>query len=97
MCSLTSPTLCSMFPSHDASVIVVMYTHQMRRLQINIDEELDETLAAEAARRHMSRAALIREVVRERLGPAPSGDPMGGLVGDIDDDAGDIDSVVYGT
>jgi hypothetical protein len=41
---------------------------------------------------------LIREFVRERLTrerPAPS-DPMSELIGDIDDDAGDIDAVVYG-
>jgi hypothetical protein len=51
----------------------------------------------EAARRGVSRAALIREYVRERLGGRPVGvDPMAALVGDIDDDAGDIDSVIYG-
>ncbi len=69
----------------------------MRRLQISIDEALDEALATEAARRHMSRAALIRELVRERLGPAQDRDPMAALVGDIDEEAGDIDRVVYGS
>jgi hypothetical protein len=69
----------------------------VRRLQISIEEDLDDRLAVEAARRGVSRAALIREYVRERLGGRPVGvDPMAALVGDIDDDAGDIDSVIYG-
>jgi hypothetical protein len=69
----------------------------VKRLQISIDEDLDEALAVEAARRHSSKAALIREYVRERLGGdmPRSHDSMADLVGDIDDDAGDIDAVVY--
>jgi hypothetical protein len=54
-------------------------------------------LAVEAARCHTSKAAIIRELVRERLGPSPAGrDPMAKLIGDIDDEANDIDAVVYG-
>ncbi|MGH8995792.1 MAG: CopG family transcriptional regulator [Acidimicrobiales bacterium] len=68
----------------------------MRRLQISIDEELDEALAVEAARRHISRAALIRELVREQLKPQRGRDSFSSLIGDIDDDAGDIDEIVYG-
>ncbi len=69
----------------------------MKRLQISIEEDLDDALAVEAARRKTSKAALIREFVRERLGGAKSGpDPMAPLIGDIDDEAGDIDDVVYG-
>jgi ribbon-helix-helix CopG family protein len=70
----------------------------VKRLQISIEEELDDALAVEAARRRTSKAALIREFVRERLdrgAPVPA-DPMADLIGDIDDEAGDIDSVVYG-
>jgi hypothetical protein len=67
----------------------------MRRLQISIDEELDEALSVEAARRRTSKAALIREFVRDRLG-GRGDDPMARLVGDIDDEAGDVDRVVYG-
>ena len=65
------------------------------RLQISIEEELDEALAVEAARRRTSKAGLIREFVRDRLGTLPGNDPMAVLIGDIDDDAGDIDAVVY--
>jgi hypothetical protein len=68
----------------------------MKRLQISIEEELDDALATEAARRKTSKAALIREFVRERLGGRrPSADPMVPLIGDIDAEAGDIDEVVY--
>ncbi|HLI38331.1 MAG TPA: CopG family transcriptional regulator [Streptosporangiaceae bacterium] len=69
----------------------------MRRLQISIDEELDEVLATEAARRHTSKAAVIRELAREHLGTREDRDPMAVLIGDIDDDAGDIDRVIYGS
>lgn len=68
----------------------------MKRLQISIEEEMDEALAGEAARRRMSKAALIREFVRERLGDRTKADPMAALVGDIDDEAGDVDTIVYG-
>jgi len=69
----------------------------MKRLQISIEEELDERLAIEAARRKVSKAALIRGYVRDRLGGERAADPLDELVGDIDDEAGDIDDVVYGT
>ena len=69
----------------------------MKRLQINIDEELDDALAVEASRRRSSKAALIRQYVREGLWRDAGGaDPMAALVGDIDDEAGDIDKVAYG-
>ena len=67
----------------------------MRRLQISVDDEVDELLDAEAARRRISKAAVVRELVKERLGRKGTSDPMAGLIGDIDDDAGAIDAVVY--
>jgi len=70
----------------------------VKRLQISIEEELDDALAVEAARRRTSKAALIREFVAERLGRGRpvAADPMADLIGDIDDEAGDIDAVLYG-
>jgi hypothetical protein len=69
----------------------------MKRLQISIEEEMDDALAVEAARRRISKAAVIRELVRDRLGGTRSApDPMAALIGDIDDEAGDIDEVLYG-
>lgn len=72
-----------------------MYHPSMRRLQISIEEDLDEALGVEAVRRNTSKAALIRQFVRERLGDDRS-DPMIALIGDIDEDAGDIDRTIYG-
>jgi hypothetical protein len=68
----------------------------MKRLQISIEEDLDEALAIEAARRHTSKAALIRQWVRERIGGDAQLDPFAALIGSIDDEAGDIDEVIYG-
>lgn len=75
-----------------------MYTHTVKRLQIYIDQELDERLAAEAAREATSKAALIRRAVREHLGqPAGAADPLAALIGAYDLEPGSIDQVVYGT
>ena len=70
----------------------------MKRLQISIEEDLDDALAIEAARRRTSKAALIREYVAERLsrGRPVRADPMANLIGDIDDEAGDLDRLLYG-
>jgi hypothetical protein len=74
-----------------------MYPSSVKRLQISIERELDDALAVEATRRGTSKAALIREYVRERLGGKRSeGDPLAPFIGSVDDEAGDIDQVVYG-
>lgn len=67
----------------------------MKRLHIYIEEDLDEALAAEALRERRSKAALIRQFVREKLDRASVPDPLDALVGSIDDEAGDIDQVLY--
>ena len=74
----------------------------MKRLQIMIDEELDEALAHQARKERVSKAALIRRYVREHLGPLPpiQEDPLWELVGMVTDGDPDesqrIDEVVYG-
>ncbi len=70
----------------------------MRRIQIYIEEELDEALQAEATKTGRSKAAIIRESVAARFGrrgKAPK-DPITALVGSIDVEPADIDEVVYG-
>ena len=67
----------------------------MKRLQIYIEEELDEALAVEAARKKVSKAALIRQFVAEQLGK-PKRDPIDALLGASDAEPAPIDDVVYG-
>lgn len=70
----------------------------MKRLQIYIEEELDQALAQEAGRTGTSKAALIRRFVGERLSVSrPTGsDPLDELVGSSDAESADVDEVVYG-
>lgn len=69
----------------------------MRRIQIYIEEELDERLGSEAARSGVSKAALIRETVALRYGiSALPADPLDQLVASLDVEPGDVDEVVYG-
>jgi Ribbon-helix-helix protein, copG family len=71
----------------------------VKRLQIMIEEELDEVLALEARREGTSKAALIRRYVRERFEPLPplEKDPLTGMIGAYEGEpAADIDEVVYG-
>lgn len=74
-----------------------MYTFVMRRIQIYIEEQLDERLGTEAARAGVSKAALIREAVARRYGDsARLADPLDPLVGSLDVEPGTVDDVVYG-
>ena len=72
----------------------------MKRLQIMIDEDLDESLAQQARNEGSSKAALIRRFVREHmqpLGPIEK-DPLWDLVGQVEgaaDDSARVDDVVY--
>jgi hypothetical protein len=69
----------------------------MKRLQIYIEEELDEALASRAVREHTSKAALIRRYVAERMKSRPRpADPLDALIGSIDERPDAIDDVVYG-
>jgi hypothetical protein len=70
----------------------------VKRLQIYIEEEIDDRLGIEAARRGVSKAAIVRDAVRRHLSDGNHGlEPLEALVGDIDaDPVDDIDEVVYG-
>ena len=66
-----------------------------------IEEELDEALEQQARKEHVSKAALIRRYVREKLRPLPpiEEDPLWELVGMAKGDDGynstNVDDVVY--
>ncbi len=75
---------------------------EVKRLQIMIEEELDAELGRQARREGVSKAALIRRYVGERLQvaswPPIREDPLWELVG-ADPDAepvDDIDEYLYG-
>lgn len=69
----------------------------MRRINIYIDEELDERAAQEARRRGISKAALIRRCLLAELRPVAGRDPVDELVGMSDAaPSDDIDAVVCG-
>ncbi len=74
----------------------------VKRLQIMIEEEFDDLLAIEALNQRTSKAALIRQYVRERLRPKPlpplEQDPLWELVGIAGDaePVDDIDEFLYG-
>lgn len=72
--------------------------HMMKRLQIMIEEDLDSELERLAAEEAVSKAALIRRYVRERVRPLPplSADPLAAMVGVDDFEPAPIDDVVYG-
>ena len=72
-----------------------MYTPHMRRLQIYIDDDMDELLAVQAKREGTSKAALIRLAVRERYAEYGTDDPLEEWVGAVDAEPGDIDAAVY--
>jgi hypothetical protein len=73
----------------------------VKRLQIMIEEDLDAALGRQARRERVSKAALIRRYVRERLEPLPplEEDPLWELVGMVEggrDDSQRVDEIVYG-
>jgi hypothetical protein len=72
----------------------------VKRLQIMIEEDLDAALARRAAEERVSKAALIRRYVRERVTPLPpiEEDPLWELVGLAGDaePVPNIDEFLYG-
>ena len=70
----------------------------MKRLQILIDDDLGDALDRRSAEEGISKAALIRRVVRNALQPLPSldNDPLSSMIGIDDFEPGSIDDVVYG-
>jgi hypothetical protein len=73
----------------------------VKRLQIMIEEDLDAALGRQAKRERVSKAALIRRYVRERLEPLPplEEDPLWEMVGMVEggpDDSLRVDEIVYG-
>jgi Ribbon-helix-helix protein, copG family len=74
-----------------------MYAPVMKRLQIMIDEDLDDALGRLAGEQGVSKAALIRRFVRERLSPLPplSADPLSRFSGSARFEPAAVDDVVY--
>ena len=78
----------------------MVYTPRMRRIQLYLEDDIDEALSVAAARRGISRSALMRGAVRVALAAETEAlaDPLDTLVGSVDvepDD--DLDAVIYGT
>jgi Ribbon-helix-helix protein, copG family len=73
----------------------------VKRLQITIEDDLYDLLTLEAYRTGTSKAAVVRDCLRERLRPTPlppiEEDPLWELVGIVDGDpVADIDEFLYG-
>ena len=70
----------------------------MKRLQILIEEELDDALEQQAKVEGTSKAALIRRFVRLQLDALPplEADPLGQMIGADDFEPESVDDVVYG-
>lgn len=72
---------------------------RMKRLQIHIEEELDDALAVAAVQQRTSKAALIRRAVAAEYAPAASAPDalrrMAGMLDGNPDDSSSIDAVVY--
>jgi hypothetical protein len=69
----------------------------VKRLQISIEPELDAALERKARQEGKSKAALIRQYVRERVGRLPplKSDPLWRMAGADEFDPVPIDETVY--
>ena len=75
-----------------------MYNEWVRRIQIHLNEDLDEAAEREASRRGISKAALIRASLARELGELkpPAADPWLDMIGWLDDGpVEDLDAVIY--
>ena len=70
----------------------------MKRLQIMIEEDLDAALERQAALEGVSKAAIIRRIVRSELPVTVplAADPLSQMVGADNFEPGGVDDVVYG-
>ena len=71
----------------------------MRRIQLYMEPDIDDALTAAAAKRGMSRSALMRDAVSALLDADKpvEPDPIDALVGWLDvEPTDDIDAVIYG-
>ncbi len=71
-----------------------MYTCPVKRIQIYIEDSVDELLTRLARRERRSKAALIRDAVKREYGATPA-DPFDAWAGGIEEAPGDIDELVY--
>ena len=70
----------------------------VRRIQLYVDEDVDDALTAKAAQLGTSRSALVRDAVRASLDAHLDtvADAVDSLVGNLDvDPDDDIDAVIY--
>ena len=69
----------------------------VKRLQIMIDEDLDQILERLAVQQRTSKAALIRRFVRELVESVPpiEGDPVFDMLGADEFEPQPVDDVVY--
>jgi ribbon-helix-helix CopG family protein len=69
----------------------------MKRLQIMIDEELDDQLRERARLEKTSKGALVRRFVRQGLRPVPpfGEDPLDKMIGTLSFEPAPVDAVVY--
>jgi hypothetical protein len=73
-----------------------VYIGRVRRINVYVDEELDQRAEREARRRRTSKAALFRQGLVLLLGTASGTDPVDDVVGLSDAEPADsIDAIIY--
>ncbi|MPZ23230.1 MAG: ribbon-helix-helix protein, CopG family [Dehalococcoidia bacterium] len=97
MASQLRPPFALIFNAHTQGTRALCKICAMRRLQILMDEELDDALERMARQTKRSKSDLVREFVRARVRPLPpiEEDPLWEMIGVDDYEPADIDEVVY--